>query len=627
MRLRAVLLFALAILVEPRLATSLTFPLVVDYPILQRELAKQLESDGGTSSTGDADRCKSVALRELDVRGAEGSVRLALRGSARLGFRFLGLCLTPLSWDGHLDVLAEPSVDDSWRLRLRVVDSDLLDAQHRRTIVGSRLWDLLKGRITTRLDTFGFDLRPPVDDVKSVLRAFAAVDDADRLVRALDTARPLAVSARDDGIHVPIELDLPAKATAPRVPEPALAPPELERWQAALDRWDAFLVFAVKDLGLATNDSATRDELLDILLASRHELLGILAAGPEAGTDPVRRLFLDAWERLRTIVRRAAATEPVDDRALRYVTFVAAGDALALLDATGPELGIDISADGLRRLARLLDPDYAGDPTAYSEAPDPALRDLFHFHDPAEPSAAPEPPEAWWWLTPRAAHADPLPPEHWNALVRRLDRWVPTTSDMLAYRDAISQVLTAVGAHEASISGVDERFAGLYAHLVPAVAWQESCWRQFVRKDGTVTFLVSKTGDIGIMQVNRRVWRGFFDVEKLRWDLAYNAGAGAEILAQLLVRYGAREASVRLENAARATYSAYNGGPGAYRRYREPRVPRIQRAIDRAFWEKYRSMAAGEALDFVLCIESWGTTPRAQLSVAPAGSIPRRCTS
>jgi soluble lytic murein transglycosylase-like protein len=117
-----------------------------------------------------------------------------------------------------------------------------------------------------------------------------------------------------------------------------------------------------------------------------------------------------------------------------------------------------------------------------------------------------------------------------------------------------------------------------------------------------VTYLVSDSGDIGIMQVNRRVWRGFFDLEKLRWDIVYNTGAGAEILAQLLTRYGVREAGERLDNAARATYSAYNGGPGAYRRYRLARVPRKLRRIDEAFRQKYEAMAAGRAGAEVLCL-------------------------
>src|SRR5205823_5226156 len=133
----------------------------------------------------------------------------------------------------------------------------------------------------------------------------------------------------------------------------------------------------------------------------------------------------------------------------------------------------------------------------------------------------------------------------------------------------------------ARTNAVEERFAHLYGVLVPAVAWQESCWRQFVEQDGKVTYLLSRSGDVGIMQVNRRVWRGFFDLARLEWDVAYNAGAGAEILAHLLARYGAREANGRLENAARATYAAYNGGPDAYRRYRLARVPPALPARDR----------------------------------------------
>ena len=621
------LLLASAALAQSRSASALTFPLFVDYPLLNVALAKQLapDTDGVLSFGGGT--CRSVTLHDPAARSSGGKVRVAFRGTARLGFGFLGVCLAPISWDGYLDVVTDASVDDAWRLRLRVVDSELFDRDHHRTTVGSRVWDLLKGRIESRLDAFTFDLHPPVDDVTAVLRAFVAPDRATPLLAALDSAHPLPVTVRDDGIEVPIAIDLPQEPPAPALPEPALAPEELERWQAALDSWDAFLVFAIKDVGLATDDEETRQQLLDLLLANRQELLDILAAGPQVGEDPVRRLFLESWERFRTIVRRAAVADRVRDHALRYVTFIAAGDALALLDAAGPNLGIEISADGLRRLARLLEPEYAGDPTAYSDAPDPALRDLFHFHEPAEPPPAPDVPDAWWWPGVRAAYADELPADQWTALVRRLDRWVPTDAEFPTYRDAIAHVLSAIGTRTAHVNAVEDRFAALYGHLVPAVAWQESCWRQFVRKDGTVTFLLSKTGDIGIMQVNRRVWRGFFDVEKLRWDLGYNVGAGAEILAQLLTRYGTREGKEQIENAARATYSAYNGGPGAYRRYRQTRVPRIQRAIDRSFWEKYRTIAAGQALDFVLCIESWGTAPRPQLSVAPAGSMSRRCTS
>ena len=123
-----------------------------------------------------------------------------------------------------------------------------------------------------------------------------------------------------------------------------------------------------------------------------------------------------------------------------------------------------------------------------------------------------------------------------------------------------------------------------------------------MRKADTVTYLLSPTGDVGLMQINVRIWRGFFSPEKLRWNAAYNAGAGTEILMQLLVRYGVGEARERLENAARATYAAYNGGPSRYRRYRQARTPPHVRAVDRGFWEKYQAVAAGQADARVLCL-------------------------
>jgi hypothetical protein len=43
-----------------------------------------------------------------------------------------------------------------------------------------------------------------------------------------------------------------------------------------------------------------------------------------------------------------------------------------------------------------------------------------------------------------------------------------------------------------------------------ATAWQESCWRQFIKKSGRLEPLISRAGAVGIMQVNPNVWRGFY---------------------------------------------------------------------------------------------------------------------
>jgi hypothetical protein len=320
------------------------------------------------------------------------------------------------------------------------------------------------------------------------------------------------------------------------------------------------------------------------------------------------------------------------DRASRFVSFLAAGDALAALDQAGPGLGLEISADGLRRLARLLDPDKPGDPIAVSEGLDEELGRLFDVENPPErtppplststststtttdattteaptttelPTTTDVPtttlPLSWLW-SPRTAEAA-TPPLDLATIGRRLDRWVPKPDELQVYRQLVDGLLTTVADHR--VDRVDPRLHRVYRNLVPAVAWQESCWRQFVARNGKVTFLLSSTGDVGIMQVNRRVWRGFFEVRKLEWDAVYNAAAGAEILVRLLGRVGDKESRSQLHDAARATYSAYNAGPGAYARYRSPKASKLGRAIDGLFWEKYRRVADGTAGDLVLCM-------------------------
>src|SRR5262245_20514398 len=521
-------------------------------------------------------------------------------------------------------------IGGDWKLRFQDLDSHIYDAGWKRTAVTSRLWDVIKPRFEERMTEFAFDLAPPVAEAKALIRASAEPERAQPVLAALDTLRPLPVVVEDRGIKVPVAIDLPPGRAGTAAPEPALVPVELQQWQTALERWDAFLVFIIKDLGGLDVDRAVRDELLALLLDSRQRLLAVLAEGPESGVDPVRQLFLEAWEPLRQIVHEAATQGALRERALRYMAFVAAGDALAALDSGGPSLGLEISADGLRRLARVLEPDFAGDPLTYSESPDRTLRELFDFHEPAvsSPPGVAEPgPEPSSWLGGRPAWAAPVPAGDLDTLLGRLDRWVPRSEELEAYRDGVGRLLTVVAERTADVNHVDGRFGDLYRHLVATTAWQESCWRQFVERNGKVTFLLSRTGDVGLMQVNRRVWRGFFNLAKLQWDIAYNAGAGAEILAQLLTRYGIREGDGRPENAARATYAAYNGGPDAYRRYRAGKMPRTLRAIDQAFWDKYQAMAAGQALDFVCCIERWGTPSRARLSTGPLASTSKCCIS
>jgi hypothetical protein len=102
------------------------------------------------------------------------------------------------------------------------------------------------------------------------------------------------------------------------------------------------------------------------------------------------------------------------------------------------------------------------------------------------------------------------------------------------------------------------------------------------------------------MQVHPRVWRGFYAVDGLAWSIGYNARAGSEILLHYLRDYAIARGEELLggpDALARASYAAYHGGPSHLRRYREtqPRNSALV-AIDRAFYDKYRSVSVGAEL-------------------------------
>jgi soluble lytic murein transglycosylase-like protein len=143
----------------------------------------------------------------------------------------------------------------------------------------------------------------------------------------------------------------------------------------------------------------------------------------------------------------------------------------------------------------------------------------------------------------------------------------------------------------------------LFRQIVLTTGWQESCWRQFIKKGEKLAPLASTTGDFGLMQVNRTTWRSIYDVNGLSGDIRYNGFSGAEILYQYLTRYAIRKNEDKQPGGhlARATYSAYNAGPGGLARYRGVRQSPEWKKVDDAFWSKFQAVSAGQELAVKAC--------------------------
>ena len=618
-------------------AREVRVPIRLDYRFLRELLLQSAFTDPEQTAAvyTDGVDCKHLTLLHPEVRGGDGSITVASDVETKLGTLVLGICLFPIEWRGRIESRLTPVLDPTAPLvRFRVLDSKLLESDGSEHAMTATLWDWTLRYVRPRLERLTIDLGEPMQDLRAVLPLFLSGSDGARAQALVDSLALESVAASEREVAITVRLEAPPASapTAPGAPEPALGPQEIARFEAALSRWDGFITYVVKHAGTQTSDAELREQLLEVLLEAREELVAALAAPSSGESDPVRPLFLASWRRLAGVLRDLGAQ--VGDRgALRYLGFIAAADALTALDQLGPDFGLEMTSDGLRRLARVLAPADAADPLEAPEGVDPELRRALDFGDPLPPpelepddapppGPAPAPPEpapptsrldsvlrALAALLAPSAQAATIPRESPPRLTReeqrRLRGWVPTRAELGVYLPLMQRLLR--GAAEDALrtrpAGPDVR--RVYLDLQLATAWQETCWRHYVRVRGQVRAIRSSAGAVGVMQVNSRVWRGFYDPRFLLGDVSYNARAGSEILARyyfdlaLAKREHRRPGS--FDDVVRASYAAYNGGPGDLRRYRSEKTPRSLRAIDARFFEKYQAVRAGRELDVARC--------------------------
>jgi len=189
---------------------------------------------------------------------------------------------------------------------------------------------------------------------------------------------------------------------------------------------------------------------------------------------------------------------------------------------------------------------------------------------------------------------------------------VPSDAELKHYLFEIRNLLLEEADARIRSSSIDHEYARIYRKLILTTAWQESCWRQYIVKNRKIVPLISGTGDIGMFQINEKVWRGIYSPSKLKWDITYNVRSGSEILFKFMVNYALKQKEHKnnggLSNLARATYSAYNGGPSQVSRYRKNNVPAEHKKIDNAFWKKYQQVHQGRELAVAQCFASQATS-------------------
>lgn len=572
--------------ISPSWAEPLSIPITLDLQIVEQALNDQLYlgDQGQAVIYSDTHGCNVLTLSDPRVSADdEGRIRLRTAVQAQGGSFLGGKCRVPFQWSGHIESVEEVYVPHPGNtVAFRIVDSHILGSDDQKRVSGI-VWDWVKRYVHPRLETVKVDLDPAVAGLRELM-ATALPDSGSDRQALIDSIHLADARVSDQGLSVVLGLNAPPPQENWLPDDAPFSDAELSQWDASWQAWDAFATWLIKTLALGANRELA-DALADILLDARYELRDALA-NEARDRDQVRALFLSTWSRLAPLLKTGQLQIPGSD-ALKLAGFVSATDALQALDAAAPQLGMRIDQATFRSLARLLLPTVSDTELTYGTEVDPTLRALLGLEPHFEEGEEAVLPFVWPIRRAEAAVADP-------ALVRKLTGWIPKPGELDQYLASLEQLLDAVAAAEREKGKVPVAYLDVYDNLLPATAWQESCWRQFISKQGRIQPIQSSAGSVGLMQINKHVWRGVYDVSALESNIAYNARAGSEILVHYLVDYAIKnneqDITGNKHDLARATYAIYNGGPRHMSRYRKESTSPSLRKIDAAFWKKYRTI-------------------------------------
>ncbi len=564
--------------------------------MLRQLLVTQLFNtpDGSREILNDPAGCSRIVLSDPKISAQQDNIEIVASYQAQLAVEVFGSCQNLADRQGQIAYLGRPLIQaDAKTVKLEPRTTWITNNKGDR-IASGPLWDAAAVRLAEFFGGLEVNVTPYTNSLMAFLPEIMPHRDTAQLQTTIDSLGLSSLQVSETGLSLSIDFDVEtlienSEPVAPLTQE-ELAQAEIQ-WQMM----DTLLVGAVKRYAAATELRSLRSALLDILIDSRYRLRDALTEPTDRSGDAVRNWFIESWHRLNPVVREIALQQSGQEQLL-WMNALTASDALYALNQLGSTIGLELTAEGLRRMARMVNAELADELQQYSEEVDPQLQRLlkeeFDTNDPSLSS---------WRL-----HFSLFPRAHAVAPWESLKQWLPAKDKLNVYVPKVEKLLETAADTAQRQQKLDRGYRSLYEKLVLATAWQESCWRQFVVVNQRIEPLRSSSGDVGLMQVNEKVWRGFYDLQKLRWDISYNSSAGSEILLSYLTKYAVKRGEHKYPggatNLARASYSAYNGGPGQVSRYRSNTVAASHKKIDSLFWDKYQQVEAGKARNVAGCL-------------------------
>jgi hypothetical protein len=598
--------------------SRIVIPLNLDYKLLDSLLVSSgyFGEDLTAMITGASRECVLIKISQPQYSTSRnGLMLLKMKLFVSIGSPVNGQCIVPVEWQGYLELVQRPEFDgNNFTLSFRTIGSRLYDQSHQPAEIAGFFWQFVEPELFAYLNRIRFNLAPPVAELRSFLEPLFDPGIQQVMKKTLDSLRGGEVSVNSIGLVLELQAKMPQTGNmAAETERKRMTVEERKEVIALWEKWDALLVQLLTIMAVNPVPVADQNILLDVLLEIRHGFVSALEQD-DLEEDLVRSQFINAWQRLAPLFRQQLYSRS-SENLLGYFAFFSAADALQVFDRMGAGFGLDISEQGLLQLVRMLRGHAV--PLDYTPELDEKLRNFLNMPEIRYKKI--EPPDVEGLALPRfgplgfllnvfatpvfAAERKPLPS------FKEILRWkVPAANPELyvkRVRSVLDDALEAIFKRKT----IPRPLQAMYRELIPATAWQESCFRQFEVRNEKLTYLLSYNGSsVGLMQINERVWRGFYDLNQLRWDIRYNALAGCEIVELYLKRYVLQnEAKKWLKGAnqrklAQLLYAMYNGGPGQYEKFQKRLKSGKVYQSDRLFLEKYMWVHQNDWQQVKLCM-------------------------
>jgi hypothetical protein len=350
--LRPLLIAASLMLSADAFAREVNVPVPMDYRLIRNVLIHQLFT--GPDQTArvwkDGKECSFLDLSNPQIAGVDGQVKIDNNVRAQFGAKMGGKCMTLVKWSGILETLQKPTLDKTGNvLSFPVTDIHAFDSNGQNLNI-EQLQDLLQKVVAPKLADLKIDLNKSRDDIVKTLLPYVPAEDSEQLHDSVASLRFNSVKVDAKSILLSLGFIANVKP-ANQSPAATLNPNELQQWQTIWQNWQASLDKSIDQIPLSGDLAENRDTLHGVLQKAGRAFEQGLSSDHADGDDPVRLFISESWDELAPLLRAVSQQLPGAE-GLRYLTLIAATDLMYELESIGSPFGLEISANGLRKIAR-----------------------------------------------------------------------------------------------------------------------------------------------------------------------------------------------------------------------------------------------------------------------------------